>query len=115
MGKCDSKREINTFWEKSPFFGLNKQRQTLRGSFCQLQLKEDALSEKEQDVLALQRETQALVQESGRFTLIIKLDVAKRLDTYLCTFFIYPFCNTCIYIVVLIVGLSVITGIGRDI
>ena len=37
----------------------------LQDNFRQLQVQEDALFKKEQDILALQRETDALVEESG--------------------------------------------------
>ena len=39
----------------------------LQENFRQFQVQEDALSKQEQDILALQRETDALVQESGQF------------------------------------------------
>jgi len=63
-GKCDSKRQINTFWKTSPVYNTHKQRQSLQEDFDKLQVKEDALSQKEQDVLALQRQTEELVKES---------------------------------------------------
>ena len=65
VGKCDSKRQVNRFWETSPIFNIHKERQTLQDNFRHLQVQEDALSKKEQDILALQRETDALVEESG--------------------------------------------------
>ena len=65
-GKCDSKRQINTFWKTSPVYNTHKQRQSLQEDFDKLQVKEDALSQKEQDVLALQRQTEELVKESGK-------------------------------------------------
>ena len=64
-GKCDSKRQVNRLWETSPIFNIHKQRLTLQDNFRQLQVQEDALFKKEQDILALQRETDALVEESG--------------------------------------------------
>ena len=65
VGKCNSKRDINTFWQTSPVYGLNKKRQSLQESFCELKVKEEALTKTEQNVLALQRETEAQVKESG--------------------------------------------------
>ena len=66
IDKCDSKRQINTFWKTTPVYSINKQRQSLQEDFDKLQAKEDALSQKEQDVLALQRQTEELVKESGK-------------------------------------------------
>ena len=65
VGKCDSKRQVNRYWETSPIFNIHKERQTLQDNFRHLQVQEDALSKKEQDILALQRETDSLVEESG--------------------------------------------------
>ena len=68
MGKCNSKRDINTFWQTLPVYGLNKNRQSIQESFCKLKVKEEALTKTEQDVLALRREREAHVKESGNLT-----------------------------------------------
>ena len=54
-----------SFMGTSPIFNIHKERLTLQDNFRQLQVQEDALSKKEQDILALQRETDSLVEESG--------------------------------------------------
>ena len=61
MGKCDLKRQVHRFWETSPIFNIHREHQMLQENFRQFQVQEDALSKEEQDILALQRERDALV------------------------------------------------------
>lgn len=64
-GKCDSKLQINPFWKTSPVYNIHKQRQSLQEGFDRQQVKEDDLSKKEQDVLALQSKTEEFLKRSG--------------------------------------------------
>ena len=64
-GKCDSKREFHRFWKTSPVYNFNKKLGSLHDSFEELQFKEEAISQKEQRVVALQRETEECVKETG--------------------------------------------------
>ena len=75
QGKCDPRdREVNAFWKRSPLYAIYKERQRLvtkprqilEESFTALQVKEEALSKKEEDVSALQRQTEALLKDAGK-------------------------------------------------
>ena len=55
-GKCDSKREINKFWEKSPIYRGYKIRQD-----------EAAITVKEHELLALQKDTEDSAKKSCEF------------------------------------------------
>ena len=68
-GKCDSKRQVNAFWKKSPVFEYHKKRQILEEGLSNLQVRERALFKKEEDVSSLQRQTEALLKESGKISL----------------------------------------------
>lgn len=64
-GKCDSKRQFHKFWKKSPVLNFNKKLGSLHESFEELQFKEKAISQKEEEVIALQRVTEERVKETG--------------------------------------------------
>ena len=78
-GKCDSKLQINPFWKTSPVYNIHKQRQSLQEGFDRLQVKEDDLCKKEEDVLALQSNTEELMKRSGmRCVLVTSIYLSYR-------------------------------------
>lgn len=64
-GKCDSKREFHEFWKTSRVYNINKKLGSLHESFEELHFKEEAILQKEQRAVALQRETEERLKETG--------------------------------------------------
>jgi len=52
-------------------YNIHKQRQNLQEGFDRLQVKEDDLSKKEEDVLALQSNTEELIKKSGMRCILV--------------------------------------------